>query len=235
MVILSVSPYLVRHPARILSDSSRPAPSYARQYLGARYSSFLLASLALLECLSGPSAVPTTDTPTHYWINPVLEVPPQTTQALTWSAALSQRHVQRPEHQFSAKMMGHRPSHHLAAEHIEHDCQIHEPCPSRHVGDVGHSCVILENFHALIDHSSIWFSMFFRFPRSPPDNALPGSAIVSQLDLSNIQTRHVRACRSSLPGHLIPAPQHPVPSHSSIHVKRSAGAWRPIHGVASFR
>ena len=52
--------------------------------------------------------------------------------------ALSQRHVQRPEHQFGAKMMGHRPSHHPAAEHVEHDRQIHEPRPGRHVGDVGH-------------------------------------------------------------------------------------------------
>ena len=53
-------------------------------------------------------------------------------------AALSQRHVQRPEHQFGAKMVGHGPSHHPAAEHVEHDGQVHEPRPGRHVGHVGH-------------------------------------------------------------------------------------------------
>ena len=53
-------------------------------------------------------------------------------------AALCKRHVQRPEHQFGAKMVGHRPSHHPAAEHIEHDRQIHEPRQGRHVGDVSH-------------------------------------------------------------------------------------------------
>ena len=53
-------------------------------------------------------------------------------------AALSDGHVQRREHQLGAQMRGHRPSHHPAAEHIEHDGQIHEPRPSRYVGDVGH-------------------------------------------------------------------------------------------------
>ena len=48
--------------------------------------------------------------------------------------ALSQRHVQRPEHQFGTKMGGHRPSHHPAAEHVEHDGQIHEPGPGPHDG-----------------------------------------------------------------------------------------------------
>ena len=37
--------------------------------------------------------------------------------------ALSQCHVQRREHQLGAKMVGHGPPHHLAAEHIEHDGQ----------------------------------------------------------------------------------------------------------------
>ena len=43
----------------------------------------------------------------------------------------------RAEHQFGAKMVGHGPPDHLAAEYIKHDGQIHEPGPSRHVGDVG--------------------------------------------------------------------------------------------------
>ena len=30
------------------------------------------------------------------------------------------------------------PPHHLAAEHIEHDGQVQQPRPGRHVGDVGH-------------------------------------------------------------------------------------------------
>ena len=53
-------------------------------------------------------------------------------------AALSQRHVQGPKYQFGANMVGHRPSHHPAAEHVEHYRQIHEPRQGRHLGDIGH-------------------------------------------------------------------------------------------------
>ena len=35
-------------------------------------------------------------------------------------------------------MVGHRPSHHPAAEHVEHYRQIHEPRQGRHLGDIGH-------------------------------------------------------------------------------------------------
>ena len=51
---------------------------------------------------------------------------------------LSQRHVQRPEHQLGVKMVGHGPPHDPAAKHVEHDGQAHEPRPGRHVGHVGH-------------------------------------------------------------------------------------------------
>jgi len=51
--------------------------------------------------------------------------------------ALCDRHVQRREHQLGSKMVGHVPPDHLAAEHIEHDGQEHEPGPSRHVSDIG--------------------------------------------------------------------------------------------------
>ena len=43
----------------------------------------------------------------------------------SFGAALSYRHVQRPEHQFGTKMSGHGPPYDPAAEHIEHDGQIH--------------------------------------------------------------------------------------------------------------
>ena len=49
-------------------------------------------------------------------------------------AALPDCHVQRLEHQLGAKMVGHRPPHHLAAEHIEHDGQVQEPRPGPDVG-----------------------------------------------------------------------------------------------------
>ena len=60
-------------------------------------------------------------------------------------AALPDRHVQRPEHQLGAKMVGYGPPHHLAAEHIEHDGQVHEPRPGRHVG-VGSGRSALSSF-----------------------------------------------------------------------------------------
>ena len=53
-------------------------------------------------------------------------------------AALCDGHVQRREHQLGAQMRRHRPSHHPAAEHIEHDRQEHESRPSGNVGDVGY-------------------------------------------------------------------------------------------------
>ena len=51
-------------------------------------------------------------------------------------ASLSHRHVQRVEDQFGAQMVGHRPPHHPAAEHIEYDGQIQESRRSRDVGDI---------------------------------------------------------------------------------------------------
>ena len=53
-------------------------------------------------------------------------------------AALPDRHVQRLKHQLGAKMVGHGPPHHLAAEHVEHDGQVQKPRRGRHVGDIGH-------------------------------------------------------------------------------------------------
>ena len=44
-----------------------------------------------------------------------------------FGTALCDRHVQRLEHQLGAEMVGHGPAHHLAAEHVEHDGQVHEP------------------------------------------------------------------------------------------------------------
>ena len=51
---------------------------------------------------------------------------------------MSHRHVQRVEDQFGAQMVGHRPPHHPAAEHIEYDGQVQESRRGRDVGDVGH-------------------------------------------------------------------------------------------------
>ena len=51
-------------------------------------------------------------------------------------ASLSHRHVQRVEDQFGAQMVGHRPPHHPAAEHIEYNGQIQESRRSRDVGDI---------------------------------------------------------------------------------------------------
>ena len=56
----------------------------------------------------------------------------------TMGTPARQGHVQRVEHQFGTKMIGHRPSHDAPAEHIEHDGQIQKPLPGRHVGDIGH-------------------------------------------------------------------------------------------------
>ena len=53
-------------------------------------------------------------------------------------ASLSERHVQRIEHQFSSQVIGHCPAHHPAAEHVEHDGEVQEPRHGRYVGDVGH-------------------------------------------------------------------------------------------------
>ena len=50
-----------------------------------------------------------------------------------FGTALSDRHVERVEHQLGTKMMSHGPPHYLAAEHVEHDSQVHEPRPGRHV------------------------------------------------------------------------------------------------------
>ena len=44
-------------------------------------------------------------------------------------SAPCQGHVQHVEHQLGAQMIRHRPSHHPAAEHIEHDGQIQQSCP----------------------------------------------------------------------------------------------------------
>ena len=52
-------------------------------------------------------------------------------------ASLSEGHVQRVEHQLGAQVIGHRPAHHAAAEHIEHHGEIDEPGRGRDVGDVG--------------------------------------------------------------------------------------------------
>ena len=55
-----------------------------------------------------------------------------------FGAALSYRHVQRPEYQLGTKMSGHGPPDDPAAEHIEHDRQIQEPGPGWYVRDIGH-------------------------------------------------------------------------------------------------
>ena len=52
--------------------------------------------------------------------------------------APADRNVERFEDQFGAKMAHHRPSHDVAAEHIEDYGQEHELCPDGYVGDFGH-------------------------------------------------------------------------------------------------
>ena len=54
------------------------------------------------------------------------------------ATSLSERHIQRVEDQLGAQGMSHRPAHHPAAEHVEHDGQGHESCGARDVGDIGH-------------------------------------------------------------------------------------------------
>ena len=56
-----------------------------------------------------------------------------------FGATLCQRHLERIEHQRGAQVIGHRPTHHTAGPHVQHDGQVQKPRPGRHVGDVGDS------------------------------------------------------------------------------------------------
>ena len=51
--------------------------------------------------------------------------------------ALSDRHVQRVKDELGFQTVPHSPADDPAGESIEHDGQIQEPGPGRHVGDVG--------------------------------------------------------------------------------------------------
>src|SRR5271167_2095714 len=52
--------------------------------------------------------------------------------------ALSERHVERLEHQLGAQIDLHCPAHDLAAEGVEHHRQIEKAGPGRNVSDIGH-------------------------------------------------------------------------------------------------
>ena len=51
---------------------------------------------------------------------------------------LSQRHVERVQHELGAQMIRHRPADDPSTPRIDHDRQIQEPRPRRHVRDVRH-------------------------------------------------------------------------------------------------
>jgi len=52
-----------------------------------------------------------------------------------WTALLG-GHIQRVEHEFGPKVVGHGPADNTSAEGIQHDCQGQIPRIGRHVGDV---------------------------------------------------------------------------------------------------
>ncbi len=49
-----------------------------------------------------------------------------------------ERHLQRRLHQLDGLPRAQRPAHHLAAEHVQHRCQVHKPFQGRHIRDVSH-------------------------------------------------------------------------------------------------
>ena len=51
--------------------------------------------------------------------------------------ALTDRHLQRVQHQFGRQMVGHRPADNLAAPGIQNHCEIEKTARRRHEGDVG--------------------------------------------------------------------------------------------------
>ncbi len=55
---------------------------------------------------------------------------------------LAPRHLERVEHEFGPKMIGHRPADNLAAPGVEHDGEVEEAARRRHEGDVGHPQLI---------------------------------------------------------------------------------------------
>ena len=52
--------------------------------------------------------------------------------------ALRRRHLQRVEDQVGLQRRAHGPAHDPATEHVEHNREVEEGRPRRHVGDVGH-------------------------------------------------------------------------------------------------
>src|SRR5687768_9587971 len=56
----------------------------------------------------------------------------------TFRAALREGHVEGCKHEIGAHLLTDRPTHHASAPRIEHDRQVNEPGPGRHVGNVRH-------------------------------------------------------------------------------------------------
>ena len=54
-----------------------------------------------------------------------------------FGAALRKRHLQRIEHQRRFEVMSHCPADDASGPHIQHDGEIQETRPGRHIGDVG--------------------------------------------------------------------------------------------------
>ena len=129
-------------------------------------------------------------------------------------ASLSHRHVQRVEDQFGAQMVGHRPPHHPAAEHIEYDGQVQESRRGRDVGDVGHPQSVRGLGHeATLDQvrRGAGLGVTTRGAR-PLATAHPGQACLTHLSTFGRQeNRHSRATRLRLTG---VCPQRSAPRES---------------------
>ena len=116
---------------------------------------------------------------------------------------MSHRHVQRVEHQFGAQMVGHRPPHHPATEHIEYDGQVQESRRSRDVGDISDPQPVRGlGLEATLDQvgRGAGLGVTTRGAR-PLATTYPGQACLTHLSTFGRQeNRHSRATRLRLTG-----------------------------------
>ncbi len=135
----------------------------------------------------------------------------------TTRPALLQRHVQCCDHQLSSHLVADGPTHNVPTPDIQHDGQIDEACPGRHIRHVGNPELIrtvgdkrpLDQIRRL----SLLFITSGRYHITATSADAPDA-------MTSHQTGHTLALNANLPVHqLRPNAGHPVGSVGS-HVDR---------------